>query len=45
VTQKDGLAASEGTLGRVRMEHDAERAQAEVMWQDYLDRMHSLSAS
>jgi hypothetical protein len=43
VAWEDGLATYEGTLGRVCLECDAERAQTEVVHLDYLNR--SLTSS
>jgi hypothetical protein len=45
IALEDGLAASECALGPVCMECDAERAQAEAVWQDYLAWMHAFMAN
>jgi hypothetical protein len=42
---KDGLAASEHTLGRACMEHGTERAQAKASRQDFLPRMNASTSS
>jgi hypothetical protein len=45
VMREDGLVAFECTLGRVRMECDAEHARAEAIRQDYLVRTRAFIAS
>jgi hypothetical protein len=42
---EDGLAAFEGTLGRVHMECNTEHTRSEAFWQDYLAWMHSFTTS
>jgi hypothetical protein len=37
--------ASERSLGRACMEHDAEHAQTEAVWHDYLIRSRTLTLS
>jgi hypothetical protein len=41
VAWEDGLAFSMHALGRACMECGVERTQAEVVWQDFLARMHT----
>jgi hypothetical protein len=43
--QEDGLATSDGTLGMMCMERDAERAWAKAVRQDYLARTCAFTAS
>jgi hypothetical protein len=38
------MVAFECALGRACMERDAERAQAKIVWQDYLDRMRAFTS-
>jgi hypothetical protein len=44
ITWEDSLTASECTLGRACMEHDTERAQDEVVRQDYLAKTHAFTS-
>jgi hypothetical protein len=42
---EDGLLASEFSIGRVYVEHNAESAQAEATWQDNIARIRAFTSS
>jgi hypothetical protein len=44
IAWEDSLAASERALGRAYMERDVERAKTEVVRQDYLSKLRTLTS-